>query len=153
MPGAQSSPQPEPEKSIPSYLKISAAILLVSIVYLGYIFYSRAQQAKIFEAREAAQKAQQSANDQKAVEGMGGDKFAILNFYADPAAIAPGDATELCYGVSNATKVTLVPQPNAVWPAFSKCVSVSPRKTTAYTLTATDAAGHTAESRVTVNVQ
>ncbi|MGH9774467.1 MAG: hypothetical protein ACRD50_05910 [Candidatus Acidiferrales bacterium] len=39
--------------------------------------------------------------------------------------------------------MTPEPQSSAVWPAFEKCVSVSPKKTTTYTFTAIDAAGNT----------
>jgi hypothetical protein len=151
--GAQDSkPVGEPKTSSP-LMKISAALFLVATIYVGYIFYSRAQQNRIYEERAAQTKAQQAAADQKAVQGMGGDKFAILNFYADPAAVPKGDATELCYGVSNSSTVTLQPQSNAVWPAFSRCVSVSPKKTTEYTLTATSPTGEVKTSKVTVQVR
>lgn len=144
---------PEPDKSIPAYLKISGAVFLVVAIYLGYIFWARAQQRAVFEQREAQRKAEQAAADQKTVEGMDGNEFKILNFYADPPVISRGDSTELCYGVSNAQSVTLHPQTNAVWPAFSKCVSVSPRKTTEYTFTASNAAGQTQTSKLTVAVR
>jgi hypothetical protein len=49
--------------------------------------------------------------------------------------------------------VTLEPQSNAVWPAFERCVSVTPNKTTTYTLTATDAAGNTKTKTVEVDVK
>ena len=64
-----------------------------------------------------------------------------------------GEEVDLCYGVSNAKTVTLVPQPNAVWPSYSRCVQVSPQKTTTYTLTVTDAAGNTKSASLTVEVR
>jgi cytoskeletal protein RodZ len=142
----------EPEKTIPSYLKITGPVVVVVVIYLGYIFWSRAQQNRPFEERQAQQKTAQAAADKKTVEGMGGSEFKILNFYADPPTISRGDSAELCYGVSNAQTVKLEPQSSAVWPSFSKCVSVSPRKTTTYTLTATDANGQTKQSTITVEV-
>lgn len=142
-----------PQKSTPGYLKVSIIVFIAVVIYLGYIFWSRSQQSRAFEARQAQQKAQQAAADKKAVESLGGSEFKILTFYADPAVIARGDATELCYGVSNATSVTLEPQSSSVWPSLSKCVSASPRKTTAYTLTATDQTGQTKESQLTVEVR
>jgi len=48
--------------------------------------------------------------------------------------------------------VTLEPQSNAVWPAFERCVSVTPAKTTTYTLTATDAAGNKKTATAEVEV-
>jgi len=49
--------------------------------------------------------------------------------------------------------VTLEPQASKVWPSYEHCVSVSPRRTTTYMLTATDAAGQTKSAAVTVDVQ
>jgi len=83
---------------------------------------------------------------------MGGDRFEILNFYAYPGVIQRGDLTTLCYSVSNAKSVTLEPQSNAVWPAFEGCVSVSPKKTTTYTFTATDATGNKKTATAIVEV-
>jgi len=40
-----------------------------------------------------------------------------------------------------------------VWPAFSRCVHVSPRKTTTYTLTIEDGVGHTKSATVEVLVR
>jgi hypothetical protein len=83
---------------------------------------------------------------------MGGDRFEILGFYADPATIRAGETAEVCYSVSNAKSVTLDPPSEPVWPAFSRCVHVSPHKTTTYTLTAEDASGHTKSAAIQVEV-
>ena len=92
------------------------------------------------------------SHDQKVFQAMGGDRFEILNFYAYPGVIQRGDSTTLCYSVSNAKSVTLEPQSNAVWPAFERCVSVSPKKTTTYTFTATDATGNKKTATAIVEV-
>jgi hypothetical protein len=84
---------------------------------------------------------------------MGGDRFDILSFYANPGAMVQGDSVNLCYSVSNAKSVTLQPQSNAVWPSYERCVSVSPKKTTTYTLTATDAAGQKKSATAIVEVR
>jgi hypothetical protein len=146
--------QPEQsEKSIPTFTKVFAVVFVIVLLYVGYIFWSRAQEKAAFEQQAAQRKAAQAAADQKTVAGMGGDEFKILRFYAYPSQIARGDSTDICYGVSNAASVTLQPQTSAVWPAFNKCVTVSPRKTTEYTFTATDAAGHTQQQKITVEVR
>jgi hypothetical protein len=49
--------------------------------------------------------------------------------------------------------VKLEPQPNAVWPSYARCVSVSPAKTTEYTLTISDASGNTKSQSLQVNVR
>ena len=105
---------------------------------------------RAIEVRAAAEK---RAEAQQTFAGMGGDPFEILRFYALPGEIRPGDDVDLCYGVSNAKSMTLQPQTNAVWPGYSRCIKVSPRNTTTYTLTATGAAGNTKSSTVTVEVR
>jgi hypothetical protein len=85
---------------------------------------------------------------------LGGNRFDILNFYASPPAIQRGDSVQLCYGVSNAKEVRLEPNPEAgVWPSFSRCITVSPKKSTTYTLTAVDAAGNSKAATLEVKVQ
>jgi hypothetical protein len=64
-----------------------------------------------------------------------------------------GETVQLCYGVANAKTVTLVPQDNPVWPSYSRCVDVKPAKTTTYTLTATDAAGHAVTQNLEIKVR
>ena len=49
--------------------------------------------------------------------------------------------------------MTLEPQTHPVWPAFSHCVQVTPRKTTTYKFTAEDGAGHTKEAKAEVKVR
>jgi hypothetical protein len=142
-----------PDKSIPIYLKIFGALFALALLYLGYVFWSRAQEKQVFRDQFTQRQAQQAAADKKTFEGMGGNRFQILRFYASPTAISRGDSAELCYSLSNAKTVTLQPQPEPVWPSFSKCVEVSPKKTTVYTLAATDAAGNTKQQKVTVEVR
>ncbi len=132
------------------YVAVSAVVLLVALSYVGWVFWSRSHQDQMIEQRVAAQR---RAQDEQTVESMGGDRFEILAFYANPPAIARGESADLCYSVSNAKSVTLEPQSSKVWPSYEHCVSVSPHKTTTYMFTATDAAGHTKSAAVTVEVQ
>src|SRR5207245_11181298 len=74
------------------------------------------------------------AQDQRTVEMLGGNCSEILHFYASPGVIRRGQTAQLRYGVSGAKTVRLEPQPNAVWPSFSRCVDVSPSKDTSYTV-------------------
>lgn len=150
---SQNQQSPEPARNAPRQWKIWAVAGVVVLIYLGYIFFTRWQQKSAFEYRKERNAAERAEQDRRTVEGMGGDRFEILQFYAFPAEIKRGDDTQLCYGVSNAKSVTLEPQPHEVWPAFSRCVTVSPRKTTEYTFTATDANGQTKQSKATVEVR
>jgi len=142
-------PVPEPQTAFEKYLIFSGVVLLLAGLYVGWVFLSRRQANQALEEKAANER---RAGDRKTFEMMGGNRFDILGFYADPVIIRAGETAELCYSVSNAKSVTLEPPSEPVWPAFSRCVHVSPHKTTTYTLTAEDAAGHTKSATVNVEV-
>lgn len=135
-----------------TYLRISVVILAVALCYVSWVFWSRAQQNRVFRDRAAAQAAKQRARDAQTFQGMGGNNFSIISFYASPPAINRGDESELCYSVSNAKTVSITPPVGDVWPAFDHCVSVAPRKTTTYTITIADAASHTKSATTKLEV-
>jgi hypothetical protein len=144
---------PEPRSGFRTYLMISTGVLLIAALYVGWIFYSRWHENSAINAKAAAAAAAKQRSDaQRVYQEMGGNRFDILNFYANPGRIEPGQSADLCYSVSNAKTVKLEPQSQPVWPAFIHCVQVSPSKTTTYTLTAEDAAGHAKSAQVTVQV-
>jgi hypothetical protein len=132
--------------------------MIVSIVaflfvgpYIGWVFYSRWDANQAIAEKAAATK---RAQDQETFEAMGGNRFEILEFSADPVTIQSGEKSSLCYSVSNTKAVKIDPQPEEpTWPAFARCVHVLPRKTTQYTLTIDDGAGHTKTASVEVRVQ
>ena len=64
-----------------------------------------------------------------------GKSVKILQFYG-PREIAPGGKALVCYGVVNATALRLDPPVASVWPAPSRCLEVTPAKSTRYTITA-----------------
>jgi hypothetical protein len=143
-------PQSKPGAGLRLYWLASAAVLVLVAGYVGWTFLSRREQNLAIERRSAQQK---RAESQQTFEGMGGNRFDILSFYANPGVMIRGDSVNPCYSVSNAKSVTLKPQSNAVWPSYERCVSVSPNKSTTYTLTATDRAGHTKSATAFVEVQ
>lgn len=145
-----SDPQSEPRTGLRNYFIASSAAILLAGLYIGWIFYSRWQSTRALEERGAALR---RAQDERTFQGMGGNRFEILGFYANPASIHRGDTADLCYSVSNAKAVKLEPETRPVWPAFSHCVQVTPRKTTVYTFTAEDGAGHTKVARAEVEVR
>ena len=132
------------------YLIFSGVALLVAGLYVGWVFLNRWQANQALEQKAASERRSQ---DRQTFEAMGGDRFEILNFYADPGMIRAGETAELCYSVSNAKSVKIEPPSEPVWPAFSRCVHVSPRKTTTYTFTAEDATGQTKRATVKVEVR
>jgi hypothetical protein len=140
---------PPPRKGMSIYVVATLIVFVLGVAYVGGVFYTRWHRDQVRQEQAAAAKRDEA---QKVFEGMGGDRFDILRFFPYPGEIKRGDSTMLCYGVSNANSVTLEPQPSVVWPAFERCVTVSPKKTTTYTFTATDAAGNTKSAKVTVQV-
>jgi hypothetical protein len=140
---------PETHPGFTKYLIYSSVALLFVGLYVGWVFLSRRLANQALEEKAATVRRAQA---QKTFEMMGGNRFDILGFYADPVSIRAGETAELCYSVSNAKSVKLEPESEPVWPAFSRCVHVSPHKATTYTLTAEDAAGHTKSATVNVEV-
>jgi hypothetical protein len=133
------------------YLIVSVVAFLLVGLYVGWIFYSR-RQANQAILDKAAEK--RRTEDQETFEAMGGNRFDILEYTASPSTIQAGERSSLCYSVSNAKTVNIEPlTEEPVWPAFSRCVNVSPLKTTRYTLTIEDASGHTKTSAVEVSVR
>jgi hypothetical protein len=84
---------------------------------------------------------------------LGGNRFEILQFYALPGIIRPGESAQVCYGVSNAKSVRLDPPVKDVWPSFGHCVEISPAKDTTYTLTIEDGVGHSKSASLLVQVR
>ena len=65
----------------------------------------------------------------------------IIFFYASPGAVKAGESSSVCYGVMNARAVAIDPPVAQLTPSLNRCLQVTPRKTTRYTLTAEDAKG------------
>jgi hypothetical protein len=148
--------EPDPEKPSPfknPFVYSSIALLMV-VLYVGWVFFSRWHENRGIE-RAAAEKAAaiQQQQDRTTVEEMGGKELAIQNFYGTPGVVRKGESVQLCYGVANAKTVTLVPQDNPVWPSYSRCVDVKMEKTTTFTLTAANAAGKSVNSTVEIKVK
>ncbi len=80
------------------------------------------------------------------------DPVKITQFYATSPNLAAGETERLCYGVSNARNVWLSPPRQELSAALSRCVDVTPKETTTYTLTAEGDNGPPATSQVTVTL-
>jgi hypothetical protein len=119
------------------------------LLYDGFIFYSRWSSNR--QAAEA--QAETQTRQTKNVMATLGEGLKILSFYAAPSQVARGGHTNLCYGVSGAKTVRIEPPVDAVWPALTRCVQVSPRKDTEYKLIAEDAHGASATQSATVKVR
>jgi hypothetical protein len=132
-------------------LPYTTALVIIVAIYVGYIVYTRWR-----ERREIARQETQQVIDsaRKTYEAYGSGAVTVLNFNISPAAMRRGDKGSLCYGVSNAKSVSIEPKPDdGVWPSLNRCVAVSPKKTTTYTIVAQDEQGHSATKNVTIVVQ
>jgi hypothetical protein len=147
-------PAPETKSPFKNPLLYSSIAFLIVGAYVGWIFLSRSLENRAIERNAAEKRAEiQQREDRNTVEQMGGKELAIQAFYGNPGMVRRGETVQLCYGVANAKTVTLVPQDNPVWPSYGRCVDVKPAKTTTYTLTATDAAGHAVTQNLEIKVR
>ena len=119
-------------------------------IYDGVTFFLRWKSVQDDKEREA-EAVQKDA--QETIAALGGNNLKILTFYAMPAAIAPGQSASMCYGVNAATKVTISPAVGgSIYPAYSRCLQVSPNRSTEYVLTAEDNAGHQVQQKLDLKV-
>ena len=131
----------------------SLALAIVALI-VSWILFSRWQENKRIDRQNAQAKSEKRReNDRTALDQFGGKELDIQSFYASPGAVRRGESVQLCYGVANAKTVKLEPQPHPVWPSYSRCVEVTPARTTTYTLTVQDAAGNTKSQSVDVKVR
>lgn len=148
----------DPQKQHDAPLKKPLVYAFVGIVivagYLAFIVISRRESNREFERRNTQiQDQQHRAEDRLTLEQLGGPGFGIRALYATPAVIRRGESAQVCYDVVNAKSVSLDPPVAEVWPSHTRCFGVSPKRTTTYTLTVTDAKGKTATNEVQVQVR
>jgi hypothetical protein len=130
--------------------RIMPVLVLIAALYAAWIFYSR-WNAEV-EERKAAH-VREIERARKDVELNGGTQLKIRMLYANPGAMRRGESVQICYGVANATNVSFDPPIPDVWPSMNRCVDVSPRSSTTYTLNADDGAGHADRAQVSVQVK
>src|ERR1700683_4880748 len=129
-------PEPQSNSIFKNPLLYSSFALAIVALVVGWTLFSRWQGNKQIDRQSlAAKREKQKENDRAALDQFGGKELDIQSFYASPGAVHRGETAQLCYGVATAKTVKLEPQPNPVWPSYSRCVDVIPTKTTTYTLT------------------
>ena len=138
------------ESIVRKLLPYTTAGLVLALLYVGWIFFSRWNDNRAIEQSAASGKARAEA---KIVEMYGSGNLKILNFYVTPGVILRGQKGLLCYGVSNAQTVRIEPGVEPVKPSISRCIEIAPQKDTNYTLAAEDAAGHRETKSLLVRVQ
>src|ERR1700680_4188123 len=124
------NPDPKPRTGVRNYLIASWSLVgVVALLYIGWLFLSRRQENRDAEQRTAEQK---RAADQCAVEFLGGDRFDILSFYARPGIRGAASRAGLCRAVSSPKPAPRKPPAGEVWPSYSRCLTISPQKSTSY---------------------
>jgi len=123
-------------------------------LYVVYVVYSRYDSNRRYEEQSRQrQNEQRHENDVRAVEQLGGSDLAIRGLYVSPSVLARGQSAQLCYDVANAKTVTLDPPVADVWPSHSRCIDLSPKKTTVYKLSITGVQGDTVSQTVELRVK
>jgi hypothetical protein len=144
------SHEDEPHSIIRKLLPYTTAAVIVVFLYVCWIFFSRWQLERETTQRMEEQRRAEAA---KVVEAYGGSDVKILSFNATPGAIHRGGTISLCYGVSNAKTIRIEPNVKDIWPSMNRCVDVTPKKDTTYTITASDDKGHTQTASLSIRVE
>jgi hypothetical protein len=145
------APENEAHPVLRKLLPYTSLAVVIALVYVGWTFFSRWQESRDLKEKAAQQQVEEA---RKTIEAYGNNRVKIMNFTISPGVVGRGEKIHICYGVSNAKTVMIDPKPDeGVWPSLSRCVEASPTKATTYTITATDAAGHTEQEALTVQVQ
>jgi hypothetical protein len=144
-----------PKKSLLKNPYLYSSIMILAVMaYVAYVLVTRFESNRQFERRNIEKATEQRReDDRKAIEQLGGSELSIRGLYLSPESIRRGETAQLCYDVANAKTVVLDPAEAEVWPSHSRCVNLSPKKTTTYTLTIADASGHTASQSVELKVR
>jgi hypothetical protein len=146
-----SAPEPDQQRSsvLSTLTRFGSVGIVIAASYVGYTFYSR-HAADEQAARDLAAR-QDAARQHQAELIFGSGEIKITNFGVDKGTLTRGESADLCYGVVNATKVTLEPPIEATKPSSLHCLTITPRATTKYTLTASNERGQSLS--VTVHVR
>lgn len=148
------APDSSPAPRFKTHTLVFFVCLVIGAAYVLFIVVSRYESNRQFERRAAQQGAEKRlADDRAAIDQLGGSEVAIRALYVSPSVIRPGQSAQLCYDVANAKTVTLAPPAGNVWPSHYRCLDVSPKKTTTYTLTITGASGSPISNSVRVTVK
>lgn len=140
-----------PRSPLRAILPYTTVLTVIVALYVAWILYSRHEEA--VKAEAAAQEQRQTAEKRVNDQIFGSGEVTFTTFEAADATLTPGQKTELCYGVVNAKSVKIEPAVEQIKPSSRHCMEVSPRKTTTYTITADDGAGHSKTLSLTIRVK
>ena len=144
-------PGPSHRTALQGILPYTTVLVILVAVWVAWILYSRhgesaRAQAEIEAKQEQARK---ETNDLIFQHG----ELTFTTFEAADGTVRPGQKTELCYGVVNAKSMKIDPPIEQIKPSSRHCMEIAPQKTTTYTITADDGAGHSKSLSLTVHVK
>jgi len=143
-----------PERKRPfvrSLLPYTTVAMILAALYVAWTFYSRHEANR--RAEEALENKREEENKRIVDEVYGSGEIKFTDLSADVGALSPGETTQLCYGVLNAKTVKIDPPVAQLKPTYHHCFEVAPKKTTTYTVTAEDGAGHSKSESLTIQVK
>ena len=151
-PPPQSAEQKPKESSVLQRLtRFGTVGIIIAVLYVAWTFYSRhlsdEQAARDLAAKQEAQR------KREADLIFGNGEVKIVSYSVDKASIAKGRSADLCYGVVNASKVVIEPHVEDSKPSSYHCLTVAPKTTTTYTITASNNQGQEKSLAVTVHVR
>ena len=147
-----SGPERNRKSALESIVPYTSVALIIAVLYVAWTFYSRYESNRTAEQAIQAKKDEARKRIADQIFGSGAVRLATLS--ADRGVLKRGQSTEFCYGVVNATTVKIEPpvEPESK-PSYHHCIEIAPKQTTSYTLTASDAAGHTKSASITIQVK
>jgi len=148
---APSPPERPKRSSLAAVLPYTTVAVVIAALYVAWTFYSRHEANVKAQQELAAQRAEQRQREAQTIFGSGGLSFRTWS--ADKGVVQPGEVAHICYGIVDAKTVKIDPPVEQLKPSYLHCFEVRPRKTTTYTITAADAAGHTASQQLTIQVK
>lgn len=148
----QQEPVPEPKSTsaLQTLSRIGTVGVILAALYVGWTFYSRHLSDE--QAAQAVAEKEQAERKRQADLIFGGGEVKIVSYSVDKATMARGESADLCYGVVNATKVVIDPHVEDSKPSAYHCLTVAPKATTTYSITASNDKGDSKSLAVTVRV-
>jgi hypothetical protein len=132
-------------------LRLSLYVALAfAALYLVWTFAGRRMATREWERSIKARQAP-AYTAYPGTEGVAGVK--ILQFYAMPGVLHAGERSSMCYGVVNAKTVRIEPEVEPIEPSLNRCLQISPRHDTRYTLTAEGADGKIVTASFVIKVE
>ena len=147
------TPPPDRPKRSPleAMLPYTSIAVVIAALYVAWVFYSRHEANSKAQQELAAKESEHRQREAQTIFGSGGLSFRTWS--ADKSVVRTGESAHICYGIVAAKTVKIDPPVADLKPSYLHCFEVAPKSTTTYTITATDAGGHTASQQLTIQVR